>query len=96
MRRNIKLITQEQGASSISELLERFPIQTGTVELLGYLQIAHDDGHTIDREQTIELTTVWEGPAARRLRLPNIIFLPELARRKRLGRDREIPLEITS
>ena len=74
MRRNITLALQTQPELSIEALLARFPIQTGTVELLGYLQIAHEDGHVIDRSQTIELTTHWEGAQARLLRMPRVIF----------------------
>lgn len=74
MRRNITLALQTQPELSIEALLARFPIQTGTVELLGYLQIAHEDGHVIDRRQTIELTTHWEGAQARLLRMPRVIF----------------------
>lgn len=74
MRRNIARSVQRQGDTTIAELLEQFPIQTGTVELLGYLQIAHEDGHRIDAEQTVELWTAWEGTRARQLRLPQVIF----------------------
>ncbi|MEO8270484.1 MAG: DUF3375 family protein, partial [Aureliella sp.] len=55
MRGNIDLALKSNTATTIEALLKRFPIQIGSVELLGYLQIAHEDGHEIDRSQTIEV-----------------------------------------
>ncbi len=86
MRRNIAHITDRGNSVPISDLVERFPIQTGTIELLAYIQIAHEDGHEIDRRNTIELTSWWDDPLSqkpRTLRLPNVIFLPLDTRRKR-------------
>ncbi len=74
MRRNISRATQPGTEVTIAELLERFPIRTGTIDLLGYLQIAHEDGHQIDPSQTIELPTEWKGARGRVLRLPQVVF----------------------
>lgn len=74
MRRNITLALKSNSQTTIEDLLKRFPIQTGTVELLGYLQIAHEDGHEIDRSQSIELIADWEGSMARVLRMPRVVF----------------------
>ena len=74
MRRNITLVLKSHSETTIEALLQRFPIQTGTVELLGYLQIAHEDGHEIDRSQSIELTTRWEGSQTRVFRMPRVVF----------------------
>lgn len=65
---------------TIQALLDRFPIQTGSVELLGYLQIAHEDGHEIDRSQSIELFADWEGSRARVLRHATRGLSPSAAR----------------
>jgi hypothetical protein len=35
----------------LAELLEVHPPESGAVEVLGYIQIAHDDGHHIDPQQ---------------------------------------------
>lgn len=82
MRGNISSATEPGDEVSLTELLDRFPIQTGAIEVLGYLQIAFDDGHRIDRTTTIELPAGSTGPSSRRLSLPNIVFLPKTARRK--------------
>ncbi len=82
MRRNIAHLTDQGRDVTMSELLAHYPIQTGTVELLGYLQIAHEDGHAIDRTQTVELQTHWD-IRPRTLQLPKVTFLPTAVRRKR-------------
>lgn len=79
MRRNITLLLQSQPEVSLPELLERFPVQTGTVEVLGYLQIAHEDGHAIDQTQLTQLqmtSLAADGQEAqtRVLHVPRVIF----------------------
>ncbi len=74
MRRNITILLQSQPEVSLQELLERFPIQTGTIEVLGYLQIAHEDGHDIDQTQLTTLTADWHGAPPRVLHIPRVVF----------------------
>lgn len=79
MRQNIaKLTSQEE--TSLERLIEQYPIQSGAIELLGYLQIAHDDGHRIDRTQCIEIPAAKTGKLGRGLRIPNVVFLPKKSR----------------
>lgn len=79
MRHNIASLT-EHGEATLESVLDRFPIETGAIEILGYLQIAHDDGHQIDRSQVIEIPASRTGPLGRNLTLPNVVFLPPHAR----------------
>lgn len=79
MRRNVTVLLQSQPEVSLPQLLQQFPLQTGTVEVLGYLQIAHEDGHVIDQTQLTELhvtSPVVDGqhPKARVLHVPRVIF----------------------
>lgn len=74
MRRNITLLLQAQPEVTLQELLEHYPIQTGAVEVLGYLQIAHEDGHAIDQTQVISLAADWPQAKARVLQVPRVIF----------------------
>lgn len=48
LRRSIRELTSSGRSRTLSDLTEQFPIKGGVVELLAYLQIAHDDGHLID------------------------------------------------
>lgn len=84
MRQNIAAATQET-ETGLLELLKRNPIQSGAVEILGYLQIAYDDGHRIDRSQTLELAPEQTGPLARGLRVPNVVFVPKDQRNRKSG-----------
>lgn len=82
LRRNITLLTSQEAEVTLVALLERFPLETGTIELLAYLQIAHEDGHEIDRTQTVELHTRWDD-IPRIVRLPEVTFLSNSRRRQR-------------
>lgn len=57
MRDLIREITQQQRSIRLSELVQRRKPTAGVIELVGWLQIAHDDGHVIDPagSETIEL-----------------------------------------
>jgi hypothetical protein len=48
MRSNIANMVAEQDRVSLAELLTAYPPESGAIEVLGYVQIAHDDGHQID------------------------------------------------
>ena len=66
-------------------LVSRFPIEAGAIEVLGYLQIAYDDGHRIDRTTTIDLPASHTGKLGRILQIPNVVFLPTSQREKKAG-----------
>jgi hypothetical protein len=82
LRQNINRMTRSQGAVELPLLLQHYPLQAGAIELLAYLQIAHDDGHVINPdildEINIESASPGEAglPLSRRaLQLPKVIFL---------------------
>jgi len=52
MRRLIQLRTYDGSRTTLGQLVQGIKLQTGVVELLGYVQIAHDDGHSIDKSRT--------------------------------------------
>ncbi len=74
MRRNITLLLHSRSEVSLPELLNRYPIQSGAVEVLGYIQIAHEDGHVIDSSQVIPLAANWPHAQSRVLHIPRVIF----------------------
>lgn len=51
LRQQVRDATLEGNECTLQELLQSHPSELGMVELLGYLQIAHDDGHEIDLAQ---------------------------------------------
>lgn len=80
MRRNISACTENETEISLDALIERYPIRAGVVEILGYLQIAYDDGHRIDRTQSVDIPARRTGRLGRALRIPNVVFLPRSSR----------------
>jgi hypothetical protein len=52
MRRRITTELAQRDALPLREMLQKTPPPGGAFEILGYLQIAHDDGHTIEATET--------------------------------------------
>lgn len=52
MRRSITASLATRESISLSQLLDDHPPDSGVVEILGYMQIAHDDGHDVDPAKT--------------------------------------------
>lgn len=52
MRRKVHIALSKRDRLSLTELFEHDPPEGGVIEVLGFLQIAHDDGHEVDTEQT--------------------------------------------
>ncbi len=65
LRRSIRELTANGRSRTLGALAEEYPIKGGVVELLGYLQIAHDDGHLIDNSLRESVTI--EQPRQRHL-----------------------------
>lgn len=59
MRETIASATGDRASIGLSELIQLRPLKVGIIELLGWIQIAHEDGHRIDREaeDVIRVTT---------------------------------------
>lgn len=55
MRSRVADLTRLRPASTLGDLLEEHPPRSGAVEVLGYLQIARDDGHFVDPQATEEI-----------------------------------------
>ncbi len=73
LRRWIRELTVSGRSRTLGQLTEKYPIQGGVVELLAYLQIAHDDGHLIDSSLRESVTI--EEPRHRHRRVPETIDL---------------------
>lgn len=53
MRQQIHtVLEQSDGDVTLAKLLAEFPASNGAVELMGYLQLAHDEGHQVSSHQT--------------------------------------------
>lgn len=78
MRARVEGVARREGSATLRQIVEEYPPTAGAVELLGYLQIARDDGHVISREHEEEIVLQPGGSAgvARRLTVPLVVFLP--------------------
>lgn len=55
MRQLVRKATAHQSAVTMSQLVEQRPPRAGVMELVGWLQIAHEDGHRIDTDASEEI-----------------------------------------
>lgn len=78
LRNHIRESTLSGEHVELKDLIENYESNGGVVELLGYLQIAHDDSHQIDTEdlQTISIEDNSYPGRKLRVRLPKVVFLP--------------------
>lgn len=77
MRDHVREATRDRTTStSLGELVREFPPTAGVIELLGYLQIAKDDGHIVSRDKTEQIELVSEdGPSRRTVSVPMVLFV---------------------
>ncbi len=81
MRSNIAHMVKTQPRTSLPKLLEVHPPTDGPMELLGYVQLAHDGGHQVDEGQTdvVYLPASQENgkQMARPYEIPRVAFLAQ-------------------
>jgi hypothetical protein len=83
LRQRIRNVTWEGKPVSLQELWTADSTDFGMLDLLGFIQIACDDQHSIDptRTEILEWTSS-ERPGTRiRARVPQILFLPRTTSR---------------
>ncbi|MFG0262707.1 MAG: DUF3375 family protein [Novipirellula sp. JB048] len=79
MRDLIGRVTESQTHVSLSELLQHRPPTVGVIELVGWMQIAHEDGHRIDRHACEHVIVTTHDPLSKqssrvRVRVPLVLF----------------------
>lgn len=75
MRLRIKQMLQADEAPTLANLLERFPPESGVIEIIAYLQIASDENHQIDSKRSDIITLAEEGGTSSiRVTIPRVIF----------------------
>jgi hypothetical protein len=79
LRAVIREGTFDGQTETLGHLLHRHPPQGGVVEVLGYLQIAHDDGHSIDSQlsETVTIAAPRHRQAPLRVKVPHVTFVPK-------------------
>ncbi|MCA9145974.1 MAG: DUF3375 domain-containing protein [Planctomycetaceae bacterium] len=64
MRNRVTRLLHEEDVVALPDLLRKHPPQSGAVEVLGYIQIAHDEGHEVDATITEVVTIPRDGTVA--------------------------------
>ncbi|MEM8671632.1 MAG: DUF3375 family protein [Planctomycetota bacterium] len=76
MRSNITTLLNASEQITLPGLLEVYPPKGGSIEVLGYIQLAHDDGHDVDESQ-IEVVYIFDPDSDEVLRpyeIPRVLF----------------------
>jgi hypothetical protein len=88
MRENVANMLRETSRIPLPELLIAHPPSAGAVEVLGYVQIAHDDGRHIDKQvtETIRLHPLADcavpgADDSELFEVPHVVFLSRDLRR---------------
>ncbi len=77
LRDNLKSVLVSHDQVTLDTMVELFPPESGVMELVGYFQIAFEDGHSIKRDlQTEVIVQDAETSAATRVRIPQVTFHP--------------------
>ena len=90
LRSHIREATLLGQSETLASLLERWPLTGGVVELLGYLQIAHDDAHKIDPTQIDRINILQPRGRSSTLQvsIPRIVFQPKASTREMATKPR--------
>ncbi len=75
MRERINTALGRSRDVTLRTLLTEYPPEVGVVEILGYVQIAHDDGHYISPEATEEITLPVANGRTRVLTVPLVRYV---------------------
>lgn len=81
MRSHITKEVNARGRVTLAELIERHPLHTGSIELLGYIQLAHDDGHEVDETitQIVTVNSNQDRESSQTFELPRVVFVAKTA-----------------
>ncbi len=77
LRDHVKSSVDRAGDLAIEQLVALDPDWIGPVELLGFIQIAHDDHHPIDTGQKVVVEIPSAAGESRLLSVPQITFLAD-------------------
>lgn len=76
MRLNIRTALESRDVISLPDLINLHPAKSAGIELLGYIQLAHDDGHLVDESATdiIQVCVHDERREQKQFRVPRVVF----------------------
>lgn len=75
LRDRVATLLQSGDQVALEELLETFPPKSGILELVGYFQVAFEEGHFINRDRSAEIVIEdAESGRVTRVRVPQVVF----------------------
>ncbi len=74
MEKRVKTLLKSKPKLSLQEVLGAEKLETGLVEVLGYMQLAHDGGHVVD-DSSPETIVVMLDEGEKRIRIPRVTFV---------------------
>jgi hypothetical protein len=79
MRDRIRHMLAIENAPTLRELLEVHPAEAGVIEVIGYIQIAAEDGHLIEPRstETVVVTSESTSNSSIMVTIPRVTFVPE-------------------
>jgi hypothetical protein len=82
MRSNISSAISEAEQVSLRQLLEDHTACGGPLEVLGYIQLAHEDGHLVNSDTTevIHLRNEDDAGGSQAFEVPKVVFLSQRLR----------------
>lgn len=77
LRDNLDSVLVSHDQVTLETMIELFPPESGVIELVGYFQIAYEDGHSINRDLHVEVVVHEpESNIRSRVRIPKVTFRP--------------------
>lgn len=82
LRANIAGVVASSPRTALPQLLRAHPATGGTIEVLGYIQLAHDDGHEVDQGEweVVQISDANSNQGPRPYEVPRVVFLAERLR----------------
>ncbi len=82
MREKIAGVLQSAERTTLPELLRAYPPTAGSIEVLGYIQLAHDDGHEVDEghPEVVSIGDIDDDEDPKSYEIPRVVFLSERLR----------------
>jgi len=87
IKENIEKYTANNTTVSLKTILDQEPVTVGVLEVIGYLQVAEDEGHYIypNDEEKIRVAIRGSYPQSITLTIPRILFVPHSSRKHNNG-----------
>lgn len=75
LRDHVATLVRSRSQATLEDLVDAFPPESGILELVGYFQVAFEDGHSINRDKHAEVVIEDTTSSKKlRVRVPHVVF----------------------